>query len=154
MRIPGAWKKKCPLIPLLRLKTNMNSWKITIFHRRYIFKGLVFQPVMLLFRGDSACDLSVAKKNTRRICLSFFNVEDVEKLPQWCKKKTWNISSFKSFVCEIQLKTDVLLRCRRWKPRTFQFSFCFFNRPRRRTSPFSGTAATRAKFGGIWRKAT
>ena len=127
------------------LKTNMAMENHHFLIGDISFNWLVFQPVMLLFRGDSACDLSVAKKNTRRICLSFFNVEDVEKLPQW---------SFKSFVCEIQLKTDVLLRCRRWKPRTFQFSFCFFNRPRRRTSPFSGTAATRAKFGGIWRKAT
>ncbi len=33
------------------LKTNMTSRNITIFNRIYIFKWLVFQPVMFVFRG-------------------------------------------------------------------------------------------------------
>lgn len=32
-------------------KSKMASWKIIIFNRRYILKWLVFQLVMLLFRG-------------------------------------------------------------------------------------------------------
>jgi len=74
------------------LKTNMAMENHHFLIGDTSFNWLVFQPVMLLFRGDSGRDLSVANKNTRRICLSFLMSRMSKNFLSDVKEKTWNKS--------------------------------------------------------------